>query len=86
MTSPNSKGDGVTSAIAPKALEYEHCNFVRDDAHGKALCSMQARAALCGCTLHELSDGGYLVGCWNCSRVVPYLRSAGELLRQIGGR
>ena len=46
---------------------------------------MKARAALCGCTLHELADG-YLVGKWNYSKAVPCLRAVGDLLRQIGGR
>ena len=51
----------------------------------KTFITMKAKAALCGCTLHELSDG-YLVGRWNCSKAVPFLRAMGGLLRQIGGR
>ena len=56
------------------------------DAERKAFSTMQARAALCGCTLHELADGAFLVGRWNCSKVVPCLRAVGDLLCQIGGR
>ena len=51
----------------------------------KTFATMQARAALCGCTLHELADGGYLVARWNYSRAVPCLRAVGDMLRQMGG-
>ena len=55
-------------------------------AEGRMLATMQARAELCGCTLYELGDGGYLVGRWGCSKAVPCLRAVGDMLRQIGGR
>ena len=47
---------------------------------------MKARAALCGCTLQEMADGGYLIGRWNYCKAVPCLRAVGDLLRQIGGQ
>lgn len=53
--------------------------------HRKTLATMQARAALVGCTLHELADGGYLVCRWNLSAFAPCLRCVGDLLRRIGG-
>lgn len=56
-----------------------------DGANRKALASMTARAALCGCTLHELSGGGYLLCRWGMSRELPCLRAVGDLLRRIGG-
>ena len=52
----------------------------------KTFITMQAQAARCGCTLHELADGGYLVSRWNYSRAVPCLRAVGDMLRQMGGR
>jgi hypothetical protein len=61
-------------------------DFASDDAHGKALATMKARAARCGCTLHALADGGFLVGRWGYSKALPCLRAVGDLLRQIGGR
>ena len=51
----------------------------------KALVTMQARAALCGCTLHELVGGEYLISRWNLSKVVSDLRAVGNLLHRIGG-
>ena len=85
MTYPNSKGVSITSANAPETCNNQQQYFANDGDDSKALATMKARAALCGCTLHELSDG-YLVGRWDYSRAVPCLRAVGDLLRQIGGR
>ncbi len=86
MSYPNGKGDGVTSTIAPKTHEIEQRHFANDDGASKALSTMKARDALCGCALHEIADGEFLVARWNCSKAVPCLRAVGNLLRQIGGR
>ena len=83
MHGPNSKGAGVCDTNAPETHKNQHPHFANDDGDSKALATMKARAALCGCTLHELSDG-YLVGKWNYSKAVPCLRAVGDLLRQIG--
>ena len=85
MTGPNGKGASSTNADAPETHENQHPHFANDGDAGKALATMKARAALCGCALHELSDG-YLVAKWNYSKAVPCLRAVGALLRQIGGR
>jgi hypothetical protein len=84
MNCQNGKGVSVTSANSLKTYQDEQSDFASDEANGKAFASMRARAALCGCTLHELSDG-YLVGRWGCSKAMPCLRSVGDLLRRIGG-
>jgi hypothetical protein len=84
MTRPNSEGVGDCSANPLKTLENQQRNSASDDKQGKAFASMHARAALCGCTLHELSDG-YLVARWQYSKVAPCLRAVGDLLRQICG-
>jgi hypothetical protein len=86
MNGPNDKGAGVCGTNPPKLLDNQHMHFADDDDAGKALATMKAKAALCGCMLHELSDGEYLVGRWNYSKAVPCLRAVGDLLRQIGGR
>ena len=85
MSRPNDKGAGVCGTNPPKHLDNQHPHFANDDDASKALATMKAKAALCGCTLIELSDG-YLVGRWNYSKAVPCLRAVGDLLRQIGGR
>ena len=84
MISPNDKGHRANGAPEIQT-QPNQAHFANDDGNGKALATMKVRAALCGCTLHELSDG-YLVGRWNYSRAVPCLRAVGDLLRQIGGR
>ena len=82
MHGPNSKDVGVCGTNAPQTYNNQHPHFANDDGASKALATMKARAALCGCTLHELSDGEFLVG----SRAVPCLRAVGNMLRQMGGR
>ena len=64
----------------------DNCDFASDGTSSKALAAMTARAALCGCTLHELADGGYAIGRWNYSRALPCLRAVGDLLRRKGAR
>jgi len=61
-------------------------DFASDDANGKALSAMAARAALAGCALYELGEGGFLVGGRGYSKAAPDLRAVGDMLRQIGGR
>jgi hypothetical protein len=84
MSRPIDEGVGARNANPLKTHQYEHRDFATDDEHGEAFATMRARAALCGCTLLELSDG-YLVSRWGCSKAVPCLRSVGDLLRRIGG-
>ena len=86
MSRPNDEGVGVCGTNAPKTHDKPRRDFACTDGDGKALATMKARAALAGCTLHELSDGAYLVGKWNYSKAVPCLRAVGNLLREIGGR
>jgi hypothetical protein len=85
MHGPHSKGAGVCGTNAPETHNNEHPHFANDDGNGKALATMKARAALCGCTLIEMADGEFLVARWNYSRAVPCLRAVGDLLRQIDG-
>jgi len=82
----NCEGAGSREPNPPKTLNNTHPDFASDDVHGKALATMKARAALCGCSLHEMADGGFLVGRWGYSKALPCLRAVGDLLRQIGGR
>ena len=83
---PNDKGAGVRGTNPPETHENQHPDFANDGNASKAFATMQARAAQCDCTLHELADGAFLVGRWNYSKAVPCLRAVGDLLRQIGGR
>ena len=86
MTSANVKDVGITSANAPNTHYNEQRDFACEDGAGKAFATMQAQAALAGCTLIELADGGFLVGRWNYNKASPCLRDVGDMLRQIGGR
>ena len=84
------KNDGAGSACdapAPEKFDQQTgLNFASDIGHGKALATLKAQAALCGCRLVELADGSFLICKWNYSRAVPCLRAVGDVLRQIGGR
>lgn len=82
MSGPNSEGHRANGAPQEQA-QINHLHFANDDGDSKALATMKARAAPCGCALHELSDG-YLVGKWNYSKAVPSLRAVSDLLRKIG--
>lgn len=84
MIGPNDKGHRANGAPEIQT-QINHAYFANDDGNGKALATMKARAALCGCTLHELSGGGYLLCRWGMSRELPCLRAVGDLLRRIGG-
>ena len=86
MSRTNCEGAGSREPNPPKTLNNTHADFASDDVHGKALATMKARAALCGCSLHEMADGGFLVGRWGYSKALPCLRAVGDLLRQSGGR
>lgn len=81
---PNDEGHRANGA--PETHANQRVNFASDGTVGKALATMQERAAQCGCTLHELADGAYLVGGRGDSTTAPCLRAVGNLLRQIGGR
>lgn len=85
MSRPNDEGQRANAAPQVQT-QNQPLHFANDADAGKALATMQPRAALCGCTLHELADGAYLAGRWNYSKAVPCLRAVGDLLRQIGGR
>lgn len=85
MSRPNDEGHRANGAPDVQELN-QHLHFASGDAGSTALATMKARAALCGCTLHEMADGEFLVARSNYCRAVPCLRAVGNLLRQIGGR
>ena len=79
--------EGHRANGAPEVqIQNQQQHFAVDDGHGKALATLKAQAALCGCSLVELADGSFLICRWDYSRAVPGLREVGDLLRQIGGR
>ncbi len=82
MSRPNDEGAGDCGSYPPKTYQNQNLHFADDDGDSKALATMKARAALCGCTLIEMAGGEFLVA----SKAVPCLRAVGDLLRQIGGR
>ena len=86
MSRPNDEGVGDCGANPPKTYQIQHPHSANDDGAGKALATMKTRAARCGCTLHEMADGAFLVARCDYSRAVPCLRAVGDLLRQIGAR
>lgn len=55
------------------------------DAERKRFATAAALAAQAGCTLHELSSGGYLLGRWTFCKELPDLNAVHQLLRRIMG-
>ena len=87
VTPENDEAGSARNAPAPEKQDQQTgLNFASDIGHGKALATLKAQAALCGCSLVELADGSFLICRWDYSRAVPGLREVGDLLRQIGGR
>lgn len=87
VTPENDEAGSARNAPAPEKFDQQTgLNFASDIGHGKALATLKAQAALCGCSLVELADGSFLICRWDYSRAVPGLREVGDLLRQIGGR
>lgn len=52
----------------------------------KAERTMQATAAMAGCTLHRLASGGYLLARWGQARELPDLRAVAAMLARMTGR
>ena len=85
MSRPNDEGHRANGAPQGQAQTNDQ-HFANYNCDGKALATMKARAALCGCTLIEMADVEFLVARWNHSKALPCLRAVGDLLRQMGGR
>lgn len=82
----NDEGVGVCGANPPDTNQDQRPHFAND---GDARKALAARAARCGCMLHEVSgthNGAFLGGDWNYNKPAPCLRAVGALLLQIGGR
>jgi hypothetical protein len=46
--------------------------------------TLQAKAALCGCELHALATGGFLLTRWGLTRELRSIDEVAQLLAQIG--
>lgn len=78
--------EGHRANDAPHAQTQTNAlDFASLDDSGKAFATARARAALAGCSLYELADGGYLVSRLHLCRAVPDLGAVNVLLRQVGG-
>lgn len=51
----------------------------------KAFATLQALAAMAGCSLRQLDGGGYLICRWRFCKTLPSLDAAAAFLHQIGG-
>jgi hypothetical protein len=56
------------------------------DAGRKSFVTLQARYAMAGFALIEMSDGTLLATRWNCCRPLPDLAAASRFLKLIGGQ
>lgn len=63
-----------------------HTETVVDlDAARKGFVTLQARAALIGCSLLKLEDGTYLLGKWGLLKEFPTIESVEEMLCRMEG-
>lgn len=86
MTTPKKATPGCNRANAEPQLEDAASILPVDTEPGKRLHTAQAQAALAGCQLHALSDGGFLLTKWNLCRALPDLDAVDLALAQMGGR
>lgn len=87
MSAPDVKAPGPAGEIAGRAHGEANTDIVDQQSNERQdFEKAQAKAALLGCTLHQLSSGGYLLGRWTMCRELPDLRAVLTLLAQIGGR
>ena len=54
------------------------------DADRKYFTTLAARAAMTGCTLHELACGGFLLCRWGMAKELPDLRAVAAMLGRMG--
>lgn len=85
MKRANDEGPTVAAATPQEQTQSDGAILPQVDDPRKALAVLRAHAALCGCGLHELSSGGYLLTRWGLAKELPDLRAVGDLLRRIGG-
>lgn len=64
----------------------EHHDSAAAYADRKALAMLAARAKVAGCTLTELSDGGFLLCRWGWSKALPDARAVAMILGRMEGR
>ena len=58
---------------------------IADDLQRKAFTTLQAKFAMLGFSLNQLSSGGFLVGKWGRARHLSDLNEVNAFLRQVGG-
>ena len=55
------------------------------DGERKHFATLAARAAMTGCTLHEMACGGLLLCRWGMAKELPDLRAVAAMLGRMGG-
>ena len=87
MTAHNVGAPDTAAGVAGQAQGQITDNDIvgQADADRKRFATAAALAAQAGCTLHELSSGGYLLGRWSMCKELPDLNAVHQLLRRIMG-
>ena len=67
-----------------KAAQAAGAGVVDLDADRKAFDDLRANAALCGCGLYRLENGGFLLSRWGLTREFSTTESLENVLRQMG--
>lgn len=85
MTPPDVRTPGGNRANAEDTSTLNGAIVADLDAARKSFVTMQARLALRGYALHELSCGGFLIGRHDTTAHCSDLHEVARFLRQIGG-
>ena len=87
MTAPDMEAPGeVGTEGRAQGTGESQDSATADEAERKEFATAAAEAALCGCQLHKLDDGYFLLSLGAMSKELPCLRAVGDLLRRIGRR
>lgn len=81
---PIARKENAEQKPGAEQMKTNTSDCAANDADSKAFSTLQARAALRGCTLRHLAGGGYLMSQWTYCREVPDLRTVCSLLRRMG--
>jgi hypothetical protein len=87
VAAPNDDAPGLQAeGVRSENQMSEHPDSAAAYADRKALATLAARAKVAGCTLTELSDGGFLLCRWGWAKALPDARAVAAMLGRMGGR
>lgn len=75
----------ASTAPLSSTLDSQHLHCAEPDVQRKTLATLRASLALAGgYSLHELTDGSFLVARWNLTRTLPDLAAVRAFCKLVG--